>query len=405
MAEIDLLSDKTIRALRPKQTAYKLTDGRGMYLLVSPTGAKLWRLNFRLDDKYRTLAIGKYPDVGVADARDLRDEARKKIAKGIDPVVAKHERRNVKREQAKHTFKAAADDYFDHNSLGWSESHQRDVRRILDELKLSLGEKAMAAIEPDDIGKVLKDIEDRGKLTYCRDVRLYFRAVVRHHNVKNRQHRIVDPSVDIAIKKPPKVKHHSALEQSEVGPFLRKLALAPASPLVRIGTRMLLLTAVRTTELRKAEWREIDTKAKLWRVPAHRMKAGVEHVVPLAPQALDVLSTLRTLTGEGTLLFPNLLDPEQPMSENAIIGNLYTMGYAGKATGHGMRSTFSTWANENGFNADAIERQLAHAPRDSTRAAYLRSEFLVERRRMMAAWADFLDEAEHGAKVVQLRSA
>jgi integrase len=169
---------------------------------------------------------------------------------------------------------------------------------------------------------------------------------------------------------------------------------------------MLLLTAVRTTELRLARWAEIDTKAKLWRVPATRMKAGVEHIVPLSPQVLNLLAELRAISGEGELLFPHLFDPEQPMSEGTIINNIrYGMGYAGRATGHGMRRTFSTWCNEQGFNPDAVERQLAHGERNAVRAAYNSAEYLPERRRMMAAWVDFLDESERGAKVVPIRGA
>ena len=405
MAQVDLLSDKRIRALRPQQKPYRIADGRAMYLLVSPAGGKLWRLKFRLDGKERVLALGQYPDVGIADARDKRDAARKLIAKGIDPVAHKRGQRDAKHQAAGYPFSAAAEAYFNHNEAAWSQSHRRDVRRILDELNAAVGNKPMAAIEPEDIEAVIGKIEGRDALTYARDVRLYFRCVVRHHNQTNRKHRIADPSNDLVIKKAPKVRHHAALEPSEVGPFLRKLQHSAASHLVRIAIRVLLLTAVRTTELRKAQWREIDAKAKLWRIPAGRMKTGVEHVVPLAPQTLDLFAELRTLTGEGELLFPNLLEPKQPMSEGAIISAIrLRLNYAGRMTGHGARSVFSSWCNEQGFNADAIERQLAHAPRDAVRAAYNRSDYLPERRRMMVAWANYLDEAERGAKVIALRA-
>lgn len=404
MAQIDLLSDVKIKALRPRQKAYRVADGRAMYMLVTPTGGKSWRLKFRHHGNQRTLALGMYPDVGIAEARAKRDAARALIAKGIDPVAVKRGHSEDGRQRTAYRFAEAAEAYFEHNAKAWSEAHQRDVRRILDELKATLADKPMDAIQPEDVEAVLGKVEDRDALAVAKDMRLYFRCVVKFYNVKNRKHRIADPSADVVIKKAPKVRHHPALDPSEVGAFLRRLQLCPAMPLVRIATRLLMLTAVRTTELRKATWREIDTKAKLWRIPAHRMKAGVEHVVPLSPQVLELLATLRTLTGEGDLLFPNLLDPEQPMSPNTIISNIKNMGYAGRATGHGMRSTFSTWCNENGFRADAIERQLAHAPRDAIRAAYLHSEFLTERKRMMGAWADFLDDAEHGGKVVSIRT-
>ncbi len=419
MAQVDLLSDRKIEALRPRQKPYRVADGRAMYLLVTPTGGKLWRLKFRLHGKERTLALGAYPDVPIETvpetegqreikgARDLRDAARKLIAADIDPVAQRREQRKPKPVQAGPTFRVAAKRYFGDNKNAWSESHRRDVQRIVDELSATLGDKAIDAIQPEDVEEVLAKVEDRDALTYARDVRLYFRCVVKHYNGKNRKHRIADPSADVDIKKPPKVKHHPALDSSEVGAFLRRLANSSAMPLVRIATRLLMLTAVRTSELRKARWSEIDTKAKVWRIPADRMKSGEEHLVPLAPQTIDLLATLRVHTGEGDLLFPNLLNRQEPMSPNAIIGNIKNMGYAGRATGHGMRSTFSTWANEHelAFKPDAIERQLAHGPRDKVRSAYNSAKYLPERRRLMTTWADFLDEAERDNKVVNLRSA
>jgi integrase len=404
MAKIDLLTDKKVAALKPRATPYKVFDGRGMYVWVSPT-AKAWRLRFKFDGKERLMSLGDASDVDCEEARNRRDAARKLIAKGIDPVEQRRNEKTAKTEAGKHTFRRWAESYFAHNANAWSDRHQRDVRRILDELNASIGDKAMSALQPEDIEEVLGEIEERNALTYARDVRLYFRLVVRHYNAKNRRHRIADPSADIEIKKAPPVKHHAALDPSEIGGFLRALNSSNAAPLIRFAVRLLVATGVRTTELRLGKWSEIDTKAKLWRIPATRMKAHREHLVPLAPQVLELLADMRRISGgePDDFLFPHLFEPEQAISEGTIINAIkYGCGYRGRATGHGMRRTFSTWANEQGFHADAIERQLAHVERNAVRAAYNSAEHLPERKRLMAAWSAFLEESERGARIIRL---
>jgi len=405
MAE-NLLSERTVRAAKPCPKPYKMGDGKGMYLLVQPNGTKCWRLKYRspTTGKEKLLALGVFDDVGLALARDRRKAARDLIERGIDPVQAKRDERRAKHEAARYTFEKAADAFLLHNAQAWSESHQRDVRRIVDELAATLGDKAMAELEPDDVEKVIGKIEKRGALTYARDVRMYFRAIVRHFNAKNRKHRIADPSADILIAKAPAAKHHAALAPGELGGFLRALANSSAAPLVRLAVRLLVATGVRTTELRLARWIEVDTKAKLWRIPAERMKARREHLVPLAEPVLELLAQLRLISGEHELLLPHLFEPDAPISEGTIINAIkFGCGYRGRATGHGMRRTFSTWANEQGFHPDAIERQLAHVERNAVRAAYNAAEHLPERKRLMGAWADFLAESERGAKVVSIQ--
>jgi integrase len=405
MAE-NLLSEKTVRAAKPCPKPYKMGDGKAMYLLIQPSGAKLWRLKYRIDSKEKVLALGVFPDTGLAEARDKRDAARKLIAKGVDPVAHKRQQRAAKTEREKFTFERAAESYFAFNVKAWRESHRRDVRRIINELDATLGDKPMSAIQPEDVEAVIAKIEKRGALTYARDVRLYFRAVVRFFNAKNRAYRVVDPSVDLMIKRAPPVRHHAALNPNEIGGFLRALRNSNAAPLVRLAVRLLVATGVRTTELRLARWDEIDTKSRVWRIPSSRMKANREHLVPLAQAVLDLLAELRAISGEGELLFPHLFEPGQPISEGTIINAIkYGVGYQGRATGHGMRRTFSTWANENGFRPDAIERQLAHVERNQVRAAYNAAEHLPERKRLMSAWASYLEESERGAKVVPIRRA
>jgi integrase len=411
MAKIDLLTDKKVVALAPRATPYKKPDGRGLFIWVSPT-AKAWRLRFKLDGKERMMALGQFPDVDITEARDRRDVARKLIAKGIDPVDKRRQERAARVEASHHTFQRWSKSYFSHNASNWSERHKRDVQRILGELNESIGSKAVSTIEPEDIEKVLGEIEERGALTYARDVRLYFRCVVKHYNAKNRRHRIPDPSEGLEIKRAPPVQHHKKLEPHEIGGFLRALNNSNAAPLVRFAVRLLVATAVRTTELRFAKWGEIDTKARVWRVPEARMKGRREHLVPLTPQVLKLVEELKAeLRRIGhdptpdTYLFPHLFGPDQPISDGTIINAIkYGAGYRGKATAHGMRGTFSTWAHEQGFNSDAIERQLAHVERNAVKSAYNSAEHLPERRGLMVAWSDYLDAEERGAQIIALDS-
>lgn len=404
-----MLTETKIRNTKPGAKPFKVFDGdgRGLYLLVNPNGAKLWRLKFRFDGRERLLSLGAYPDVSLAAARDARDAKRKLIAQGIDPVALAREKDAEKQEERRAVFAEAAERYFRKKAPTWSETHRRDVRRMLDnELIPALGKRPIASIKTADIRKMVDAIAERKALTYARDVRLYYRAILHEFNAERADHRRVpDASFYVSLPDRPAETPHAALQPHEIGPFLRALARSDATPLVRIAVRFLLLTAVRTKELRSARWADIDEKAKLWRVPRETMKAKREHVVPLSAQVLALLRDLRLISGEHDLMFPSLTDPAQPISENTIIACIYRMGYKGRMTGHGMRSVFSTWAHEqSGFRSDAIERQLAHAPRDKVKAAYLRSEFLADRAMMMQAWADFLDDAERNAdSVVPMR--
>lgn len=392
----------------PRPKKYFDGDGRGLYLLVNPNGSKLWRYKFRMHGKERLVSLGRYPDIGLADARRARDERRKLVANGVDPVALKREKHEERREELRATFGEAAERYFKRKAHGWSITHRRDVRRMLDkELLPALAKLPIPQIKSTHVRDVIDRIAERRAITYAHDVRLYFRAILHDFNAERAEHRrVADPSHYVQIPDRAEETPHAALQPQEIGPFLHKLTHSDATPLVRIAVRMLLLTAVRTKELRFARWSDIDEKAKLWRVPRENMKAKREHVVPLAPPVLALLRDLRMLSGEHTLLFPSLTDPEQPISENTILAAIYRMGYKGRMTGHGARAVFSTWAHENEFLSDAIERQLAHTPRDKVKSAYLRSQFMGERVKMMTAWAEFLDDAERNvnAAVVPIGS-
>ncbi len=396
MPVADRLTDRAVRAAKPRASLYKLTDGRGMYLAVSPTGAKSWRLKFRrLDGREATITVGLYPDVPLALARERRDEARRQIAAGVDPVEHRREVRAAAREARRDTFGAVAESYFRKKSPAWSANHCRDVRAMLDrELIPCLGTLPMIAVKPADVRKMLEAIEARGAFTFARDCRTYTGAVFRHFN-SERAAPIPDPSTFVTLTAAPPVKHHAALPLSAVGEFLRKLQHSPAGPLLRIATRLLLHTAVRTTELREATWAEIDEPNRVWRIGAERMKSRQPHTVPLSSEVLALLRELRTISGSRPLLLPHQFDDGKTISENSILAVIKGVGFGGRLTGHGMRTLFSNWANELGkFTPDAVERQLAHSPRDKVRGAYLSAEFLAERTAMMGAWSAWLTAEE-----------
>jgi integrase len=393
------LTETAIRNAKRPQTDYKLYDERGMYLLVKANGAKLWRLKFYLDGKERLLSLGDHRDVSLKEARDARDEKRKLIAKGVDPVALERERDAEKREERLAVFATAAERYYKAKAALWSETHRRDVRRMIDrELVPALGKLPLSSIKTADVRKVIDAIAERKALTYAKDVRMYYRAILHHFNTQRPHDRQVpDASLHVVVPDPPAEKSHAALQPHEIGAFLRAISNGDATPMVRIAVRLLLLTAVRTNELRRARWSEFDIKGKLWRLPRTTMKARREHVVPLSTQTLVLLAQLRTVTGStdaDDLLLPNILDSSQPISENTILAAIKRAGYKRRMTGHGCRSVFSTWAHESAYSSDVIERQLAHAPADKVKAAYLHSEFLAERTRLMQAWADYLDMAE-----------
>ncbi|HSS71060.1 MAG TPA: integrase arm-type DNA-binding domain-containing protein [Casimicrobiaceae bacterium] len=405
-SRVDSLTDKKARALRPRDDrAFKVADGRGLHLWVSPSGAKSWRLKFKLDGKERLMALGEFPDIDCEEARTRRDAARKLVARGVDPVEQRRKQRAEKTEAQEHRFRHWADAYYKKHAPTWSATHRADVTRILDELRASLGAKAMAAIEHSHVEQVLHKIERRGALHVARDARLYLRLVWRHYNQANPRARLADPSVDVVFDvELPAVRHHPAIESHEVGAMLRKIANSTLAPVVRFALRFLVLVAPRSGELRFARWDEIDTKARLWRIGETKMKSRKAHLVPLSKPVLELLAELRTLTGESELLFPSPFDSTEPLSEGTLIGAIkYQLGYRGEMTAHGARTLFSTWCSEQGFHVEAIERQLAHSPRDRVRDAYNRADYIEERRKMTEAWGRFCTESEAGAKIIPLR--
>lgn len=377
------LTDAECRRIKPEAKARKHFDGGGLHLYVSPHGAKVWRIAYRHGGKPRTMSLGAYPEVTLAEARRLLAEARAALRHGLDPMAP----RKVARRAGMTLMDASAAYWAARRDL--SAGYVLNATSALERYVMPrLGTRLVGSLTRQDWLDVLQPIDEAGRHVYVRRVRLWAGhvmdwAVERGHATTNH---LRDIRPERAFGRST-VEHFPALALAEVGPLMQRLALE--SPLLSVlACRLLALTWVRTQELRMMRWTEIE--GDVWRIPAARMKRRREHLVPLSRQALALLETLRSRQ-RGDFVFPAEHTALRPMSDGAVLMLLARLGYRGRMSGHGWRSVASTWANEAGWPADAIERQLAHAPGDETRAAYNRAEFMVQRRSMLQAWADWLD--------------
>ena len=398
------LTDTAVRKAKPKQKPYKLSDGRGMYLEIMPNGSRYWRLKYRVSGKEKRLALGVYPDVSLSDARDRREQARKQLANGIDPSTAKQAEKQAARAEVQDSFEAIAREWFAKYSPRWAAGHaSKIIRRFERDVFPWIGNRAVAQITAQDLLSVLRRIESRGAVDTAHRAHQNCSQVFRYAVATGRAER--DPSGDLrGALSPAKKRHHASItDAKEVGALLRTIDGYKGSFVTKCALRLAPRLFVRPGELRKAEWSEFDLDNAEWRIPGEKMKMRVPHIVPLSTQAVEVLRELHSLTGEGRYLFPGAHSKNRPMSENTINSALRRMGY-GKddMTGHGFRSMASTLLNEQGWHRDAIERQLAHAERDSVRAAYNYAEHLPERRKMMQSWSEYLDALATGAKVTPI---
>ncbi len=388
------LSDAACRAARPRLRPYKLTDGQGLFLLVQPNGSRLWRLAYRFAGKQKTLAFGVYPVVTLGEARERRLIARRKIATGIDPSV---EKRALQRPSGTHTFEEVARQWHETRKSGWVAAHaDRILSRMERDAFPHIGSRPINEIEAPEILEMIRRVEERGALDVARRLHQVCGQIFRFGIATGRTAR--DPASDLhgALKSAPKPKHFASLTETQLPEFLYRLDRYDGREQTRLALQFVLLTFVRSKEARFAAWSEFDdleAETPLWRIPSERMKAGREHLVPLSKQAVAVLSRLRYLAGDSNLVFPG--DSKTgTISENTLIFALYRMGYHSRLTVHGFRRLASTILNEEQFNRDWIELQLAHAARDQVRAAYNSAEWLPGRREMMQWWANYLDRMQ-----------
>jgi integrase len=387
------LTDTKVRTLRSKDVPFKVGDGEGLYILVQPNASKLWRLAYRFFGKQKTLALGQYPAVTLREARRARDVAKESLAKGIDPSSARKTDMRERRIAAGNTFEAVANEWFETYKSRWVESYSSRLRgRLDDDLLPALGKRPIAEIEPIELLDALRKIEQRDAIEMAKRVKQMAGGIFRYGVATGRCRR--DPTADLkdALKPSKAPKRRTALPGVEVAGFMQDLEKYDGDIVTRLALKLIVLTFVRTAELRFARWSEfedLEGKNPLWRIPPERMKMRRPHLVPLAPQAVEVLRKLHKRTGESALLFP-ANTKTGVMSENTLIFAIYRMGYHSRATVHGFRSTASTALNEAQFNRDHIEMQLAHFD-GSVRGVYNAAEWLPGRREMMCWWANRLD--------------
>ncbi|MGH8586821.1 MAG: tyrosine-type recombinase/integrase [Gammaproteobacteria bacterium] len=394
------LTDTAIRNAKPGEKPVKLFDEGGLYLILTPAGGRWWRFDYRFAGKRRTLSMGVYPAVGLKQARDKRDAGRKQLAAGIDPGLV----RKAERSADADSFEAVAREWHAKYAPRWVPGHaSKIIGRFERDIFPWLGARPVREITAPELLEVLRRIESRGAIETAHRAHQNCGRVFRYAVATGRAER--DPAADLRGALPPaEEKHHAAItDPKAIGALLRAIDGYQGSFVTQCALRLAPLTFVRPGELRKAEWSEIALMSAEWRIPAERMKMRAVHIVPLSRQALAVLHELRPLAGSGRYVFHGLRTPTRPMRENTVNAALRRLGYAkDETTGHGFRSMASTLLNEQGWHRDAIERQLAHGERDAVRAAYNYAEHLPERRRMMQAWADYLDTLKNGAEVVPL---
>lgn len=401
------LTDTAVRRAKPADKPQRLFDAGGLYLEVSPAGGKWWRLKYRFGGKEKRLSLGVYPDVRLAEARERRDQARKQLAAGTDPGQARKAEKEADRIAALNTLEAVARDWLGHRAQGWAaHTHDNIMASLQNHVFPTLGARPVSDITPAEIREAVKTIDKGGARETAGRVFQRLRAIFRYAV----QHDLcaADPTYPLKaaeILSPHKAQHRAALAEADVHDFLRRLDAYDGNPSTRAALELLMLTAVRPGELRGARWVEFDEAKAVWRVPAERMKMKTEHLVPLSKQALATLERARAAGGRSELVFPSPYYPRKPLSDGTLNSALARLGYKGIATAHGFRTLFSTAANEAGWNPDAIERQLAHEPRDEVRGAYNRAKWMPDRTKLMQWWADRIDELRKGADIIPFKAA
>jgi len=410
-----LLTDTAIRNAKPKDRPYKMRAGKGLYLEVRPTGKKLWRYRYRLDDaagkrRENLFAMGEYGKRGrdhgeftLDEAQEERSRLRQLVREGKHPSHERRARQRAVVEAQANTFRTVAADWIAANQRDWSPTYLKQVKRGLDEdVYTTIGDLPITGITPPHLLKVVK-AKAKAAPTVALLLRQWMGAVFRfaigEHKATN------DPSSAIrrTVKRAP-VKNKEPLRDRDIPAFRTSLGTVTAGRPTKLALEILMYTFVRPGELRMSKWREFDLEAALWRIPAERMKMGAPHTVPLATQVVERLRELQTFTGGEQWLFPNTRDSSRCMTATTLNRVLERMGYLGRFSAHGFRATASTWLNETGYRPDVIERQLAHKERNAVRGAYNRAEYLPERRQMMQDWANAIDAMSVDGKVTSIGS-
>ena len=398
------LTDTAIRNAKPKDKQWKLSDKKGLFVLVHPNGSKYWRMKYRFAGKEKMLSLGVYPDVSLKAAREGRDNARKHLSNGIDPGCIKQQNKQANKEANENSFETITREWYAKYSPNWSEEHSKRVIRMIERDAFPwLGNKPIDNISAPELLVVVRRVEERGALETAHRLLSYCGCVFRYSIATQRADR--DPSGDLKGALPPyKSKSFASItDLKEIGGLLRALQNYNGTFITRTALKLAPMLFIRPGELRKAEWSDFDLEKCEWRIPADKMKKERVHIVPLPKQAIKALKELFPLTGNNRYLFPNTRTAGKAMSENTVLNAIRSLGYKkDQLTGHGFRHMASTILNEQGWDDDAIERQLAHVEGNKVRAAYNYAQYLDERKKMMQHWADYLDSLKEGGSIVSL---
>ena len=392
------LTDTAVKKAKPGPAPVKLSDGKGLYLLVTDKGSKLWRCKYRVLGKEKILSLGAYPAVSLAQARDGLDKARKVLAAGHDPMAIRKADKVASRTAAENSFESVARAWWAQWKQARSEQHAGQVmRRFEANVFPYIGKRPVSDVQAPELVAMLKAIEARGVNDLAKRALQtsgqVFRYAIAHGKATRNPASDIKPSDVLASRQK---KNLARIDGKELPGLLRHIEAYKGTATTRLAIKLMALTFVRTSELIGARWAEIDLEAQRWDIPAERMKMKTPHIVPLSKQAVNILMTLQLISGRGTLVFPGERDHEKSMSNNTILGALDRMGYKGRMTGHGFRGIASTLLHEMGFDHAHIELQLAHQERNEVSAAYNHATYLKQRTKMMQDWADYLDTCTTG---------
>jgi len=404
------LTDTEVRNAKPKEKAYRLTDGKGLYLEVLPTGAKSWRFKYRVAGQEKRMVFGLWPEVGLKDARQRRSDARALVAAGADPGGQRRQEQEDQKAQAHETamtFERVAREWHGKQVGTWSEEHaQKVIGRLERFLFPHLGSVPVAQLKAPKLLAAIRRAEAWGVIQTAQRLRQYSEKIYAYAVASGLAERNIGSDLKGALTPHRTVNRPAIVDAKAVGGLLRAVDGYGGEPTTRAALTLAAYTFLRPGELRRAEWAEIDLEAEggpRWVIPGEKMKMGQTHIVPLSRQGVEVIEKLRPLTGHSRYLFPSLRGQGKCMSEGTLNGALRRMGVGQEEhCAHGFRAMASTLLNEQGWASDVIERQLAHAPRNKVRATYNRAEHLPERRKMMQAWADYLDALKAGGKIIPI---
>lgn len=386
------LTDIIAKNAKSQKAQYKLFDEKGLFLLVAPNGSKYWRMKYRFDGKEKLLSFGTYPETSLKEARNKRDVARKQIQESFDPSQEKKLAKLTRLVNAENSFENVAREWHEKQNQRYTPKHSKTVlKRLETDIFPLLGSRPINQITAAELLVTIQKIEKRGAVDLSHRILQSSGQIFRYAIATARADRDISADLRGALTVRKKV-NHANLKEDELPEFLQKLANYHGEPQTKLALQMLVLTFVRTAELRGAKWSEINFETSEWHIPAERMKMKEKHIVPLSKQVIELLKQIRRLHNNPDFVFPSRINPNKSTSENTLIYAIYRMGYHSKATAHGFRATASTILNEKGFRYDVIEKQLAHGERNKVRASYNHAQYLPERKEMMQWWADNLEK-------------